>query len=682
LWESPKKTYKPLKKTIISDQTLAQLLNKIKAQNPRVIGLDIYRDLPEAPGHENLIQVFQSTPNLIGVRKVIGYDGFPVAAPPQLAQQNQVGAIDLLPDGDGKVRRYFLYVVNPEGEIVPSFGLQLAQLYLTAEGILPQPSPQNPNHLQLGQAVLIPFDQNDGGYIRADDSSYQGILNYTAPPHTFEQVSLTQVLNDEIPPELMEDQIVLIGHVAQSKKDFHFTPYSSVLIGFPEKMAGVEIHANIINHLIQAALAKQAVIQTLSEPLEWLWILMGSIVGATFSWQWRYQQGFSILSLPATLGTIFTVSLFWICGYLAFLMGWWIPVVPPILAILISVTIINSYLAKKAADIRIIFSRYFSNDVVATLLENPEPLKLGGQRQNVTILMSDLRGFSMISQGLEPEQVVTLLNIYLAKMIDVINQYQGTINEVIGDGILVFFGALIAQENDSQRAIACAIAMQLAMAEVNQQLQRLKLPKIQMGIGINSGEVVVGNIGSQHYAKWTVVGSQINLASRIESQTVGGQIYISENTLKQAGTVVKINTEKKVKPKGFSDPVCIYEVQGIAGNYNLYLPNVENRLVTLQRAIPISCAIIQGKEVSEQQFTGDLIKLSENSAAIDSDFLIEPSTDLQIELRLPFSPMAGHHLYAKVTHVQNVRRFHIQFTGVPPEIASILKTWSRSSKSV
>ena len=104
--------------TIISDQTLAQLLNKIKAQNPRVIGLDIYRDLPEAPGHKNLIQVFQSTPNLIGVRKVIGYDGFPVAAPPQLAQQNQVGAIDLLPDGDGKVRRYFLYVVNPEGEIV------------------------------------------------------------------------------------------------------------------------------------------------------------------------------------------------------------------------------------------------------------------------------------------------------------------------------------------------------------------------------------------------------------------------------------------------------------------------------------------------------------------------------------------------------------------------------------
>jgi adenylate cyclase len=194
--------------------------------------------------------------------------------------------------------------------------------------------------------------------------------------------------------------------------------------------------------------------------------------------------------------------------------------------------------------------------------------------------------------------------------------------------------------------------------------------------------VVVGNIGSQHYAKWTVVGSQINLASRIESQTVGGQIYISDNTLKQAGAIVKVNGKKKVKPKGFSQPVYIYEVQGIAGNYNLYLPTVENCLVTLAQTIPILCAVIQGKEVSEQQFTGNLVKLSENSAEIDSDFLIEPSTDLQIELRVPSPPTQRHHLYAKVTHIQSSRRFHIQFTGVPPEIALILKTGWRSSKNV
>ncbi len=676
------KDLQTIQQTIISDQILAELLNKIKAQEPRVIGLDIYRDIPEEPGHEKLVDIFQSTPNLIGARKVVGFDGIPVEPPPQLAQQNQVGAVDVLPDADGKVRRYFLYVASPKGEIIPSFGLQIAQLYLKAEGILAQPSPNNSRYLQLGATIFVPFYQNDGGYIRADDSSYQGILNYHVPPNSFEQVSLTQVLNNDIPLKLMQDKIVLIGYLAPSKKDFYFTPYSNILMGFPEKMAGVEVHAHIVSHLIRAAFSKQAIIHTWIEPLEWFWILAWSVVGATVSWQWRYTQGFSLISVHSTLGITIAMSLLFLLCYFAVLLGWWIPIIPPILAIIGAVTLLNSYLAKKAGEIRIIFSRYFSNDVVATLLENSNRLQLGGQRQTVTILISDLRGFSMISQGLEPEKVVTLLNIYLAKMIDVVNQYQGTINDVLGDGILVFFGALITQDNDSQRAIACAIAMQLAMSEVNQKLQQLKLPSIQMGIGINTGEVVVGNIGSQHYTKWTVIGSQINLASRIESQTVGGQIYISENTLNQAGAIVKINGTKQVKPKGFSQPIDIYQVQGITGNYNLYLPQVEEILVTLTEAIPVLCAIIQGKEVSQEKFTGYLIKLSENSAEIEADFLIEVSTDLQIKLLGQSPPVEGYPLYGKVTHIPTQKRFQIQFTGVPPEVASILATEISSSNNI
>ncbi|MHC5824709.1 MAG: adenylate/guanylate cyclase domain-containing protein, partial [Nostoc sp.] len=192
----------------------------------------------------------------------------------------------------------------------------------------------------------------------------------------------------------------------------------------------------------------------------------------------------------------------------------------------------NTELEKRNQLIRQVFGRYLSDTVVANLLESPERLKLGGERRKITILTSDLRGFTALSERFAPEEVIHILNLYLEYMADLINHYQGTIDEFMGDGILVLFGAPIGKEDDALRAVTCACAMQLAMVGVNEKMKTLGWPLLEMGIGINTGEVIVGNIGSEKRTKYGIVGSQVNLTYRIESYTSGGQILISEQKTK------------------------------------------------------------------------------------------------------------------------------------------------------
>src|SRR5919199_206029 len=189
---------------------------------------------------------------------------------------------------------------------------------------------------------------------------------------------------------------------------------------------------------------------------------------------------------------------------------------------------VEDELQKTKELIHQLFGRYLSDEVVTCLLENAERIKLGGIRQKVTILTSDLRGFTSLAEEIPAEEVIKILNLYLEYMTDTIIKYQGTINEIMGDGILVYFGAPTVREDDAKRAVACACAMQLAMEEINEKIKEWGFSPLEMGIGINTGEVVVGNIGSEKRAKYTALGSSVNLAFRIESYTTGGQILISE----------------------------------------------------------------------------------------------------------------------------------------------------------
>jgi adenylate cyclase len=654
----------------ISDATLAQLLTAIKQQQPRVIGLDLYRDVAEPPGHDELMRVYRSTPNLVGIHKAVGDAlNHSVEAPPVLQELGQVSVNDLPRDADGKVRRGFFYFKDPDtGETAYSLAFELARRYLEAFDIQPAITEDERKWVKFGDVVFPPFNSNDGGYARTNDAGYQIIVNYRTQHGGFQTVSVNQVLDGEIPSDLMRDRIVLIGSTAESLKDYFDTPYSSTLVGIPQRMAGVEIHANITSHIVSATLDGRALIKTWSEPVEWLWILAISILGAIVSWRWRYHRGVGkILPQIAIAGGIIGIS------YVAFVQGgWWIPVVPPLLALAGSTVAITAYIARTAADIRHTFGRYLTDEVVATLLETPEGRKMGGERRKITILTSDLRGFTSLSERLPPERVVSILNIYLEAMADAITYHQGTIDEFMGDGILVLFGAPTQRDDDAKRAVACAISMQQAMADVNRQMQALNLPDLEMGIGINTGEVVVGNIGSQKRTKYGVVGSQVNLTYRIESYTVGGQILISESTRAAVGDIVNINGEQQVSPKGVKEPISIYSIVGIDGEYDLYLSTDEEIWVPLDDSVGITFALLEGKHIGESRLEGNLVQLSQRGAEVRSPVSMPPLSNLKVQLAAEWQPEGSDgEFYAKVTHGSNgSANFYIRFTSMSPEISA------------
>ncbi|MBW4576246.1 MAG: adenylate/guanylate cyclase domain-containing protein [Aphanothece sp. CMT-3BRIN-NPC111] len=657
----------------LPDTVIAQLLKKIKTQQPRVIGLDLYRDLPVPPGYPELVKVYKSTPNLIGIKKVVGdARGAAVNPPPELSKLGQVAANDLVQDADVKLRRGLLYLTTKDDETVFSLGFMLALNYLEKEGIKPELTENQ--FVKLGKTVFPPFEGNDGGYVRTDAGGYQILLNFRGAKNNFRTISMTDVLENRIPPELMRHRIVLIGSTAESLKDFFYTPYSSSLLAIRQPTPGVEIQAQVTSQLINSALYGRPVIKTWNEPVEALWIFGWSCIGAVLSWKWRYASGVSKLSPWKTVSIILAGGSLFGSTYLAFLSGWWIPVIPPALAMLGSAIAITGYIAQKAADIRKTFGRYLTDEVVASLLETPEGSKLGGERRKVTTLMSDLRGFSALSEKLPPEKVVFILNIYLEAMVDVIAQYQGTIDEFIGDGILVLFGAPIQREDDAQRAIACAVAMQLKMDAVNKHLHSLNLPQLEMGIGINTGEVLVGNIGSAKRTKYSVIGSHVNLTARIESYTVGGQILISENNLKEAEAFIKIEAQMDVQPKGFNEPITVYEVGGIAGKYNLFLPKEEDTLITLKKEIPVQYTILEGKHLAKTVFKGSLLKLSDKEAEIRAEYLVDPLSNIKINLLTSNYPEElTSDIYAKVVGKQTSSEmsFRIRFTYIPSDVAAV-----------
>ena len=282
--------------------------------------------------------------------------------------------------------------------------------------------------------------------------------------------------------------------------------------------------------------------------------------------------------------------------------------------------------------IRETFGRYVSDEVAARVLDNSTGLRLGGETRQVTMLMSDLRGFTSLSERLAPEQALTFLNHYLETMVDIIMAYDGTIDEIRGDGIFVFFGAPIRREDDAQRAVACAVAMQLAIDEVNAHNLRAELPEVEMGIAIHTGEVVVGNIGSQKRTKYAAVGSHVNLTGRIESYTIGGQILISDSTRAEVGPLLRLDGQMQIEPKGVQEPITVYEVRGIGDPYNLFLPEPTETFVSLDTVLTLRYTVLEEKFVRRTVFLGLLVKLSAKGGQIIAPWPAPPLSNLKIWL--------------------------------------------------
>jgi class 3 adenylate cyclase len=299
--------------------------------------------------------------------------------------------------------------------------------------------------------------------------------------------------------------------------------------------------------------------------------------------------------------------------------------------------------------IRDTFGRYVSPEVAKTLLESPEGLKFGGEKREITVLMSDLRGYTQFAEQGDPAWVMDMLNDYLARMTDIIIVYGGTINEFIGDAIFAVYGAPIPHRDHTERAAASALAMQRAMAEINRAHAERGRPRFEMGIGINTGEAVVGNIGSEQRAKYAIVGAAVNLAARVEGCTVGGQIFLSPTAYEQIRDLVEVAPPVPVEVKGIAEPLLLYELRGIGGQFAQRLPEMDTEVdQQVHVSLPLTCWVIDGKVISKDALTGTVLQLGMRQLEVRLDTSLRPLTNVRLRLRYPGLEHDSGDLYGKV----------------------------------
>lgn len=317
----------------VSDRVMAQALTRIQSYQPRVIGLDFYRNLPAEPGHAELLTVFRTTLNLIGIQKVSGdAQSPPIPGNAVLVAAGRSAASDVIVDPDGQVRRGILVPDVDRSTPVLSLGLKVALLYLAELDIRPD---ENPKVLTI-QGVKFPaFDANDGGYVRMDSGGYQVLLNLRASAHSFHRVSLHDVLQGTVSPDLMKDKIVLIGSTLPGNSDAFYTAYSGSFGMSAKPMYGVEVHANLASQILSAVLDRRPTIYVLPDWAEMLVIAAMTLLGV-----WIYRQGaLTLRSLIITLSGLVGLG---VGSYLLLLYGWWVPLVPLAIAFVSAAVVMTS----------------------------------------------------------------------------------------------------------------------------------------------------------------------------------------------------------------------------------------------------------------------------------------------------------------------------------------------------
>jgi adenylate cyclase len=319
-------------------------------------------------------------------------------------------------------------------------------------------------------------------------------------------------------------------------------------------------------------------------------------------------------------------------------------------------------LERRNEFIRKTFGRYTSDDIVEALLDAPDGLKLGGEKREITLLMSDLRGFTALAERLEPTEVVALLNHYLSAMVELIQKRGGTIDEIIGDAILVIFGAPLAMEDAAQRAVRCALEMQQAMGEVNDHNRQMGWPEIEMGIALHKR------------SKYGVVGRTVNLTGRIESFTIGGQILVSPALIEAARGGLILGDEVKVHAKGMPEALRCRELLGHEGHPELLLGEEETSCPALDEPVPVHYLRLSDKHLDETMQPAILVGLSQRRAVIESAEALPRYTNIMLRFEAETGEKEPPELYAKVIRPldDSENRYLIHFTSVSPRMKAQL----------
>ena len=366
----------------IPDLALATAIENLKARQPNAIALDVHRDLAVPPGHQKLLEIFNSTPNLYVVEKIIGNQ----IAPPKNIDRDRVGFSDIVLDTDRKIRRALLSTVDKDRQTRFSLGTILALHYLQSRNI--QLELIGNNRYRLGKAIFKRFNGNNGGYVSADEGGYQILLNFWGTDANFKQYSLTDVINNNIKTQDIQNKLILIGSTAESIKDLFYTPYSKGWFGYSSKMPGVFIHANVTSQIISAAIDNRPLLNTYNRFIESLWILLWGVIGGTIFWYWR--KLFAIALNVIFVGTF----LIFIC-YRAFLSGLWLPLVPSLMVLVLTIIILIIVKIKQTEQqkfnyiLKLLLKQYLDHPLVSRIAL--EYLKRSESKANSSIIEKKIR---------------------------------------------------------------------------------------------------------------------------------------------------------------------------------------------------------------------------------------------------------------------------------------------------
>ena len=478
----------------------------------------------------------------------------------------QIGTSNIFQDTDDVIRKMVPGILDSVNkEYYESFSFLIARNFLDSGSSISEPYIDNSKYLlslSNGEEISIPL--HDGQMAVNYFSDYKP-ENTDTPAgweseYRYKTIPFLDIYNGNIEaydPSSLKDKIVLIGVSAQAVNDLYFTSVSSKV-----RMPGVLIHANAIQTIIDQKFLRYL---SLVEKLILLFVLC---IGAAFTFIYTRIR-WSLVVLGGFM-VFYTIS-----AYLLFQIGIITDVIHPYLAV-ISV-FVASYMYRYFTEFREksvlkgAFSKYVSPEIVKSIAEHPENLKLGGQKRNITVLFTDIVGFTSISEKLKPESLVALLNEYFDAMEQVIKSEGGTLDKFEGDAIMAFFGAPLAQEDHAVRACRCAVKMQQSLVDLKAKWQEApplpggeNRPDIDFRCGISTGKVIVGNIGASDRFNYTAIGDSVNLASRLESanKRYETRIMISESTMNETSKLFWVRELDKIKVVGKKKPTVIYELLG------------------------------------------------------------------------------------------------------------------------
>jgi len=445
-----------------------------------------------------------------------------------------LGHGNVLPDHDGKVRRIPLIVRTLEGEAYPCLTLAMLNTF-------------NP--------VLYPPDYVlEGGKFRlgvrdipVDGSTTMRINYVNKPGKGFTTISYKDVILGNFDPEQVKHKIVLVGVMAEGITDHWVTPISR------EKMYGVEVHANAMDTILTARFVTEA--STTSTFL--VVLLLVGIAGVSLPWL-NLRWGGLLTILLVVAYVVMAVFLFYRQGSILNL------VYLPVGLVLVYVTSIILRITSEQVDkreVRDLFGKYVSPQVAGEILRSSDAnsLSLGGEEREVTVLFTDIRGFTQLSEQLTPDQIVNMLNRYFSVVIDRILANDGMINKFAGDNIMAVWNAPQLQSDQAIRAVKSAMESQKAIQEIREQ--NPDLPQVQFGFGINTGPAIAGNVGSAGRLEYTVIGDAVNLAARLCGDAPGDEVWISQETKGQLRDTIPTTPLEPRQFKGKSEPVPVYQVE-------------------------------------------------------------------------------------------------------------------------